>query len=141
MYTGEVIKKLVSLPENPEDCWEWLGSKSKRTGYGKKQLSGKTLLAHRWMYESLFGRIGEGKVVNHLCSNTSCVNPHHLEVVTQAENCRHGKGSKLTKDQAAEIKERLKDMKWGERKIIAQEFNVSPALISDIKYGRAWADL
>ena len=89
--TGTTLKRLVVLPENPQDCWIWQGSINKKTGYGKKQLGGKTMLAHRWIYETLFGRIPEGKVINHRCSNPSCVNPYHLEVVTQAENCRHGK--------------------------------------------------
>lgn len=132
------LKKLVSLPENPNDCWEWMGSVNKKTGYGKKKFGGKTLLAHRWMYQILFGRIPDNTVINHKCQNRSCVNPYHLEVVSQADNCRHGDGSKLTIDQVSEIKKRLKKAKWGDRKKIAEEFGVSPALISDIKYGRAW---
>lgn len=139
--TGEIIKPLVALPENPKDCWPWNGKVNKRTGYGHKQLGGKTLLAHRWVYSIFIGHIPEDMVIDHLCSNRSCVNPAHLEAVTQSTNCRRGAGTKLTKEQATEIKVRLKTIEWGQRQTLADEYGVSPALISDIKYGRAWADI
>ena len=43
--TGTTLKRLVILPVDPAGCWEWQGSINKKTGYGKKQLAGKTLLA------------------------------------------------------------------------------------------------
>lgn len=137
---GQTTKPLVRIA-SPTECWEWIGSINKITGYGKKQFNGKTILAHRWVYESLLGSIGENMVVNHICSNPCCVNPTHLESVTQAENCRHGKGSKLTKVQAKTIK-RLKPYKCkGLKRALANRYNVSCALISDIWYGRAWKDV
>lgn len=34
----------------------------------------------------LYGEIGSGSVVMHLCDNTECVNPSHLRLATQIEN-------------------------------------------------------
>jgi hypothetical protein len=139
--TGSTLKTMVILGESPGDCWEWNGSKNKTTGYGKKTVNGKSVLAHRWVYEMLFGIIPEGRVVNHLCSNVSCVNPHHLEVVSQAENCRHGKGTKLDIEQVREIKAAKNNRRWGLGKELSIKYGVSSALIHDIWNDRAWRDV
>ena len=141
MSEGKIMTRLIRLPEKGGDCWKWLGCIHKDTGYGKKQLNGKSVLAHRWVYSIFHGHIPSNYVLDHTCSNRWCVNPNHLEVVNQAENCRRGEGTTLTEDQVIEIKIKLKTIKWGEKKVIAKEYNVSAALISDIQYGRAWADI
>jgi hypothetical protein len=139
--TGDILKPLVALPDSVGGCWLWLGKVNAKTGYGHKQYAGKTVLAHRWMYQLFKGWVPKDRVVNHLCSNRRCVNPSHMEITTTAGNCRHGKGTKLKPEQAAAIKGLLKVARWGERKQIAKRFGVSEGLISDIKYGRAWADV
>jgi len=134
---GQIIKKLW-IENGPDECWPWIGNCNIRTGYGKKQWHGKTLLAHRWMYEQMIGPIKKGKVINHTCGIRNCVNPAHLEVVSQAENCRHGSGSVLTKDQVKEIKKAKKNKQWGDGAKLARKYGVSGALIHDIWNGRAW---
>lgn len=119
----------------------WKGKVAKGTGYGVKQFGGRTVLAHRWVYSWFNGWIPDGLHLDHKCRVRACVNPDHLEAVTRAENSRRGMSTKLTRDQAAEIKRRIPSLRWGERRKIALEFGVSEGLISDIKYGRAWADL
>lgn len=66
-------------------CWLWLGPVS-TSGYGR--LCG--LYAHRLAYEFCVGPISPGLVIDHLCRNTLCVNPSHLEPVTTGENIARG---------------------------------------------------
>lgn len=133
------MKKLVELGKSPEDCWNWQGSVNKTTGYGKKQLNGDTLLAHRWLYQTLFGPIPDSLVVDHICGNRICVNPHHLRLVSQAENCRSGAGTTLTADDVSEIRKLLRNgAKRGAQSELARRYGVTPATISDIKSGRSW---
>lgn len=136
---GAVLKPLVDIGKSAGDCWEWQGNVSKRTGYGKKQFHGKTMLAHRWMYEMIQGPIPDGLVINHKCRNRKCVNPHHLEVVDQAGNCRDGAGTKLSLEEVAEIKAAKASKRWGDGSRLARKYKVSTSLIHDIWNGRAWA--
>lgn len=85
----ERIDRLVDRSAGLFGCWPWLGTKS-RLGYGTAatKVAGRTNQAHRVVYEALVGPIPTGLELDHLCRNTSCVNPSHLEPVTHAENMR-----------------------------------------------------
>lgn len=71
-----------------EACWIWTGA-TNGLGYGQFW-NQKQMGAHRWSYESLVGPIPPGLQLDHLCRNRSCVNPAHLEPVTQRENTLRG---------------------------------------------------
>lgn len=72
-------------------CWAWHGNIHPETRYGRFWF-GRHLdrLAHRVAYEWSIGPIPEGMVIDHLCRNRQCVNPSHLEVVTNVENVMRG---------------------------------------------------
>lgn len=78
-----------------DECWLWLGTKT-AYGYGvvyftRPGIGGvveSTTTAHRVAYELLVGSIPEGLVLDHLCRNTGCQNPAHLDPCTRAENTR-----------------------------------------------------
>lgn len=52
----------------------------------------RTVATHRWSYEHFVGPVPPGLVLDHLCRNTSCANPEHLEPVTPRENTLRGFG-------------------------------------------------
>lgn len=82
----------VALPDE-NGCWLWTASKC-RDGYGffSMRVNGKhkNVGAHRFSYETTRGKIPPGMTIDHLCRVTSCVNPRHLEVVTQRDNGLRG---------------------------------------------------
>jgi hypothetical protein len=63
------------------NCWIFAGGFSS-TGYG--DIGGQS--AHRVIYENLVGKIASGLQIDHLCMVKACINPAHLEAVSQQEN-------------------------------------------------------
>lgn len=72
-------------------CWLWIGSCNPK-GYGRYWDGRKTHQAHRVAYEAVKGSIPHGLVLDHLCRVHACVNPDHLEAVTNRENLLRGAG-------------------------------------------------
>jgi len=65
-------------------CWLWQGAIS-TDGYGLFWLT-KSRKAHRVAYELVKGEIPAGLTLDHLCRVRNCVNPDHLEPVSNYEN-------------------------------------------------------
>lgn len=72
-------------------CWSWTGAIDKK-GYGRIRINKCVLKAHRVAYEEWEGPIPPGLTLDHLCRNHACINPHHLEPVTNQENVLRGDG-------------------------------------------------
>ena len=66
------------------ECWEWQAALSH--GYGVFSIDRKRKQAHRVAYELMIGPIPPLLVLDHLCHNSRCVNPYHLDPVPLAVN-------------------------------------------------------
>lgn len=71
-------------------CWEWVAYVDPR-GYGRLSWHNRPGYGHRAVYELLVGPIPAGLTLDHLCRVRRCVNPAHLEPVTNRENLARGK--------------------------------------------------
>jgi len=94
----------------------WLGAVTSKTGYSRICHEGETLLGHRLVFTLAVRELEPGEHVDHTCHNRDpacvggracihrrCLEPSHLEAVTQAENNRRARlhasvtpGSKAT---------------------------------------------
>jgi hypothetical protein len=74
------------------NCWLWTGSLSRGYGRVRDRRSGKSVPVHRIAYELLVGPIPDGLTIDHLCRVRCCVNPTHLQPVTNRENILRGNG-------------------------------------------------
>lgn len=86
------VNKAGSIPPQaiaPGSCWEWTAAKTSG-GYGQFWVKPYRVVAHRFSYEQLVGPIPQGLQLDHLCRNRACVNPQHLEPVTQQVNIWRG---------------------------------------------------
>jgi hypothetical protein len=76
--------------------------------------------------------------LDHLCRNPRCVNPDHLQPVTNFENARRGNRTQLTLRQISEIRERYTG-RFGEQTELAKIYGVSSAHIGRIVANKHWA--
>ena len=83
----DVKKYLLSRIEKKESgCWEYNYS-IQNNGYSR--IWNKK--AHRVAYEVFNNKkINDGMTIDHLCKNKTCINPEHLEEVSQGENTLRG---------------------------------------------------
>jgi hypothetical protein len=80
---------------NGSYCWDWLAYTNYR-GYGEVAYNGKKVNAYKLMYELFVQIVPEGLVLDHLCRRRICVNPDHLEPVTQEVNMSRGANATKT---------------------------------------------
>jgi hypothetical protein len=144
--TYERFMAKVSLSEH--GCWLWTGAKT-RDGYGKLEVHGRTVYAHRLAYEHWYEPIEDGLRILHKCDTPECVNPDHLQTGTQADNIadmyaknrqvilrgeNHG-SAKITMAIVYEIRLLSATLTYWE---LAKKFNISYAQVGRIVRGERW---
>lgn len=87
---GNAVERWAAKVLIGDGCWEFRASPD-RKGYRRfRGDCGRMVSVHRFTYELLIGPIPEGLTLDHLCRNTGCCNPKHLEPVTASENTKRG---------------------------------------------------
>lgn len=118
-------------------CWDWNWGKIQ--GYGTLNRKDKSRWAHIAFYEEVHGPLPKGMVVDHLCRNPGCVNPDHLEAVSNATNIRRGAVAKLTMEKAEEIRRLYATGQYAQVQL-ARKFGVSQPVISKVVLHQSWSD-
>ena len=91
--TKELCDRLLSKVETVTEsgCWIWTGFCNPK-GYGQMMVNGRCCRAHRVSNEHFVGPIQDGLTLDHLCRVRSCINPDHLQPVSNKVNILRGHG-------------------------------------------------
>lgn len=87
--TNTIDTFMSRISKDEKGCWLWVGTVFP-TGYARFNYKGRGFRAHKFAYEHFVGPVPDGLVIDHLCRVRHCVNPHHLEAVTQRVNFERG---------------------------------------------------
>ena len=147
MMTVQEQLDTKTMPVTESGCLLWIGY-CDRDGYGKFQVNGKKLRAHRAAWEACNGDIPAGTSVLHKCDVPQCVNVLHLFLGTQQDNgadmAQKGRSLFGAKHNMAKLTESsvhfIRQAKLPQKKL-AEHFGVSIATISMIKSRKVWGRL
>ena len=113
---GSTEARYQRYTNRSSECWVWTGTTN--NGYGRLWDGQRTVLAHRWAYMTYVGPIPKGWQIDHLCKETLCARPSHLEAVPAAENLARRSGNIRPVKDTRSAKERffsrivVKDGHW-----------------------------
>lgn len=141
---GSTVERFWRRVKRTNTCWLWTGS-ILPNGYGKISIKHRDVLAHRYSYELLKGKIPDGHLCLHKCDVRNCVNPEHLFTGTHLDNMedrnrkkRQAKGhqmgahsAKLSDEQVKEIRSQYSPGNTSQRQL-AEEYGLNQSQISRI---------
>ena len=141
------------MPVTDCGCHLWTASVNK-AGYGKfsrQDGTARWMLAHRYAYERVNGKISDGLLVCHKCDTPSCVNPEHLFIGTYNDNnhdreiknrgrqpsgVKHGR-SKLNETQVIQLRELVQSGAMTAYSA-SKKFGINSKTAYDIASGKLW---
>lgn len=138
--------------KSEDECWEWVGCRHWKWGYGHLRIGKRAVASHRVSWELHYGNIPDGLCVCHTCDNPPCVNPKHLFLGTVADNNMDKKlkgrqdergekngRAKLRSEDVVNIRKFHKDgMTFAS---LGRMFGVNSVTISYICKGRLWSHI
>lgn len=84
-----ISRRIMPYIVRTPGCHVWIrGTNGK--GYGRLRIGDQTYTTHRVIYALTHGNPPPGTVLDHTCGVTRCVNPDHLDVVSQWQNVQRG---------------------------------------------------
>lgn len=134
----------------PDECWLWTASTDPK-GYGQFHLMGKPRKAPRVAFELWVGPIPDGGHILHSCDTPQCVNPAHLRVGDNEDNCRdktirgrqrgpRGQRNHNAKLTPAIIRKIRARRRRGEGcRALAREYGVTHGTVSSLCLGKHWS--
>lgn len=125
-------------------CWAWIGAVDK-DGYGRIGYQRKVVRAHRLSYVLHKGPITQGRLIQHACDNTLCVNPEHLSIGTNHTNrqdCRNKDRLASAKLKVGHVRAIKLLMNLGiSEEWIAEAFGIHKTTVSCIRRGKTWQQI
>jgi hypothetical protein len=132
---------------SPDECWEWLGSKTDR-GYGRINIEKVTYRAHRLAMLLAGKELPESSLACHRCDNPGCVNPAHLFAGSSADNIndciakgrwpsRVGEASPRALLSEAVVREIRRSTE--PHTVLARKLGVSPHAIRNARSRKTWS--
>ena len=102
---------LADCTEGPAGCWQW--TRVMKDGYPIVIIDGRQHYVHRLALEAATQRSLGSQPAHHICANTACVNPAHLQPVTHRENMAEMMARRYMERRIIELEDALRALAPG----------------------------
>ena len=104
---GDVIGAVQDMVKiAPSGCWRWQGREN--GGYPVTRIGRAEYGVHRLVLEAKHGKPLGKQAAHHICANSICVNPDHLQPVTHRDNNAEMLARTFLFDRVARLEEEIR---------------------------------